>query len=331
MDERVSPEAQRPRTTLASLPPLQYASPRLKHYLEFLPFFLLHGCFQYLPEPAARALGHALADASRLVLRRRGAESLGRIRAVLGAAAGQTPAEKPEAVLRGSYRTFAENWVLLARSRDVGQKDLELKARLEGFDAVRQLGERGIGVIFATCHFGHWERASRLVDLAGFPAALMAGVQHNPLVDRVINRDRERGRNRVLHNRMGVRHAIALLRSGGRLVIVCDVDVGAHGVFVTFLGRPASTSRWPAELALRTGAWIVPAVTFMEDGGREVLRVAGTLDPGQYAADHESAVAAMTGEMNQLLSREIRAHPEQWFWMQRRWKTAPPGEKKPSP
>jgi KDO2-lipid IV(A) lauroyltransferase len=37
-------------------------------------------------------------------------------------------------------------------------------------------------------------------------------------------------------------------------------------------------------------------------------------------------VQADTQRVHTALENVIRAHPEQWLWIHRRWKTRPPGE-----
>ena len=107
-------------------------------------------------------------------------------------------------------------------------------------------------------------------------------------------------------------------------VLLVDQDARRHGVFVPFLGAPASTIPTPAELALRTGAAIIPA--FSERTGPGFRYVARFGPPVACAAsgDHGADVLRITAEINRRLEDAVRAHPEQWLWAHRRWKTAPP-------
>jgi KDO2-lipid IV(A) lauroyltransferase len=46
------------------------------------------------------------------------------------------------------------------------------------------------------------------------------------------------------------------------------------------------------------------------------------IDPRDYAA-RPDAVRAITERYTAALERLIRRHPEQYFWLHRRWKTRP--------
>ena len=59
-------------------------------------------------------------------------------------------------------------------------------------------------------------------------------------------------------------------------------------------------------------------------------------DDGSYRVVYEPAVAVeatedrdadilrLTAHCTQIIERWVRAHPELWLWMHRRWKTQPP-------
>jgi KDO2-lipid IV(A) lauroyltransferase len=51
-----------------------------------------------------------------------------------------------------------------------------------------------------------------------------------------------------------------------------------------------------------------------------------TIDPRDYAG-RPDAVKAITQRYHAALERLIRRHPEQYFWLHRRWKTQPAARK----
>ncbi|MFM7918924.1 MAG: lysophospholipid acyltransferase family protein, partial [Planctomycetaceae bacterium] len=111
--------------------------------------------------------------------------------------------------------------------------------------------------------------------------------------------------------------------------LLCDQDAGRSGVFVDFFGRPASTFKSIALLALQYdalvvvgGAWRLP--TEQQRGAQWVrfcLTTEAVLDPRNYP--DTNAVEQLTQDFTTALERLIRKAPEQYFWVHRRWKTAP--------
>jgi KDO2-lipid IV(A) lauroyltransferase len=65
------------------------------------------------------------------------------------------------------------------------------------------------------------------------------------------------------------------------------------------------------------------------DPARHVIRIrpAVTLDSGD---DEASALLENTRRMTRAIEDEIRAAPELWTWLHRRWRTQPAGEPRPA-
>jgi KDO2-lipid IV(A) lauroyltransferase len=91
------------------------------------------------------------------------------------------------------------------------------------------------------------------------------------------------------------------------------------------MGSPACTTPSLALVALRTGAAVVPTYSLPgEDGSYNVvyepeIEVTST-------GDLDADVHRLTAECTAHIERWVRARPELWLWMHRRWKTRPPEE-----
>ncbi len=96
-----------------------------------------------------------------------------------------------------------------------------------------------------------------------------------------------------------------------------------NAVFPTFFGVPAATAPTPAVLALRTGAPVIFAVTVPLGDGRHRVVYEGPLTVPR-TGDRGRDVLAFMQDLNDRLERHVRAHPEHWYWLHRRWKTRPP-------
>jgi KDO2-lipid IV(A) lauroyltransferase len=119
----------------------------------------------------------------------------------------------------------------------------------------------------------------------------------------------------------GGRGALAHMARGGYPGILIDQKLN-DGIAVDFFGRPAMTAPALAALALRFRCPVVPGhaqriaparLRFVVDPPLELP------DTGDRAAD----IAALTREVNATLERWIRACPESWLWLHRRWPDAP--------
>jgi KDO2-lipid IV(A) lauroyltransferase len=145
----------------------------------------------------------------------------------------------------------------------------------------------------------------------------------NPGVEALIGAQRERaGIGQIPSD--AVRRVYERLRANQWVAMLADQDARRAGVFVPFLGRPASTAIGPARIALATGAPIVAGFSWREPDGRHRLVVDAPLEiEAPEAAD---AALRLTAAHVRRLEQRIRERPEQWFWLHRRWKTTPPAD-----
>ena len=84
--------------------------------------------------------------------------------------------------------------------------------------------------------------------------------------------------------------------------------------------RWAWTFRSLAIIALATGAPVLPATSWREPDGRHVLRFEDALPPVEHENTGE-AIRIATRAYNAQLEALVLRHPEQWYWVHRRWKS----------
>jgi KDO2-lipid IV(A) lauroyltransferase len=192
--------------------------------------------------------------------------------------------------------------------------------QVHGLEHLDQGLERGRGAILLSGHFTTLELGARLLRLhRGFRP--MYRPSRNPVWDRIMLRSRERHVERAI-DRRDVRGTLRALRANEPVWYAPDQDYGReHSVFVPFFGVPAATITATARLAALSGAPVLPFFQERLPGGRG-YRV--TLDPPLegFPSGDEAADAA---RINRIIEERVRAHPEQYLWTHRRFKTRPPG------
>lgn len=178
----------------------------------------------------------------------------------------------------------------------------------------RAIGE-GRGVVFASAHLGPWERVAASLVAAGVPLTVVAREPYDPRLASIYTRLRsKRGVRAVYRGGPGAGVALVrVLRSGGVLGIPMDLSSRVPSVDVPFLGCPAPTPVGPARLAARTGAPLVV--------GTVAPAADGTLGLQFVRIEHDGDARELTARINAELSARIRAMPEAWPWMHRRWPT----------
>ncbi|HUK66398.1 MAG TPA: lipid A biosynthesis acyltransferase [Anaeromyxobacteraceae bacterium] len=198
----------------------------------------------------------------------------------------------------------------------------------DGFDRLEAERARGRGVIVCTGHFGHFEMLAAVHALKGIPITMITRPMGRSRLNDLWRGTRARAGVEDLIARKGetLKAARRALAAGRVLGYVIDQNQPARrAIFPRFFGVPAATSATPAVLALRTGTPVFFAVALPLDGGRHRVVIEGPLAvPTSGRRDED--VLAFTQDLNDRLERWVRAYPEQWYWLHRRWKTRPSGE-----
>lgn len=292
---------------------------RLRHRFEWLGFALLRGLLSVLPYRAAVALGSGCGRlAFELGVRRRVA-----VQNVIERIAPEGGQREAERIARESYRVMARTFTHLMIADRIDDGTLWRLIPRGDVDSLTAL--RGAGsALFVSGHFGNWELAVIAIRRSGVPLVALAGEQANSAVDLALRDVRARAGLQPLSARSGLRDAIRLLRDGTSLVTLPDQDARAKGIFVEFLGAPASAHVGVASLAQRTGAVVAPFVLVDAGGRYELVRgSAWRPEPGATKEENERAGAE---HFHRFLEEQVRRRPENYFWAHRRWKTRPRSE-----
>lgn len=292
----------------------------LRSLLETWAFGLLMALTRVVPRSALLRLGSLIGWLGYRLDRRHRRIALENVRSVYG---GSVQPAEARRLVRACWRHFGRITVDTLACHRMSRDRLERIVQYEGLQHLRAAYARGRGVLVFSGHFGHWELTALMQGYAGLPLALVTRPLDNPRLERLIARFRERSGNRVIHKRNAVREMVRALRSGIGVAIVIDQDARGAGVFVPFLGRPASTTPTLATLALRTGAAVVPTFSVpLPDGSYRIVYEPEV--PVVDTGDRDRDVLELTATCTAIVERWVRGHPELWLWMHRRWKTAPP-------
>jgi KDO2-lipid IV(A) lauroyltransferase len=195
----------------------------------------------------------------------------------------------------------------------------------ENFDAAQR---RGKGVLFLTGHMSAWEVAPFAHALYGHPLHFLVRPIANRRVDALINGYRCLSGNRPIEKNRSARAILKVLGDGGTVGILSDHNSSIEeGVFVPFFGVLASTTSGLARIALRTDAAVLPGFLSWDDALRKYrLRFEPAVELAR-SEDEEADVIENTARFTQVIEAYVRAHPDQWLWVHKRWKTRPSEEK----
>ena len=277
-----------------------------------------------LPETWAAGLFRVVAD---IAWRRQGPRVRtleGNLRRVLATRAdvplSDVSGAELRAVSREAMRSYARYWLevfrlpvmdtgrLVAQTIEVGHHE-EMLAHLRA----------GRGVVIPLPHTGNWDQAAVWVIHrgAGSFTTVMERLEPESVYRRFLA-FREGLGMEVLPATGGpspFRVLTQRLRAGKLVALPCDRDVTGSGIEVDFFGEKALMMVGPAALAVQTGAALMPATLWFEDGrwGVEIHEEIAVPATG----DRRDKAAAMTQQVARIFERAISEHPADWHMLQR--------------
>jgi lauroyl/myristoyl acyltransferase len=270
-----------------------------------------------LPGPVAAVVFDAVATG----MRWSGVGGVRQLRVNLAQVLGKTP-DSPAvtaAAARGvhSYLRYWREFFGLAGWSPDRIRDTVV---FESLDRVATARDAGRGAVLALPHSGNWDLAGAALVLNGHRFATVAQrLRPERLYQRFVTHRAALGME-VLpadETRRAVTTLARRLRAGQVVCLVADRDTSAAGIGVRFCDAPTTFPAGPAQLALRTGAALLP-VSLWYDGPQLRVRIHPEIVPPGDGATRLRA-ATMTQELADVFTAAVRRHPHDWHVLQPVW------------
>ncbi|MSQ42188.1 MAG: hypothetical protein EXR65_04040 [Dehalococcoidia bacterium] len=225
---------------------------------------------------------------------------------------------------RGCARSAARYYADFARSPHQAPERAFAEVECwDGIDHFFSAYDRGCGVIMISAHLGGPEFLVRAASFLGMEMLALTEPLSPPRLHALVHEVRNApGARFVPTGRGGVRETIEQLRGGRVVALLADRELQGAGRSVPFFGERTRLPSGPVELALRTGAAVVPTFTYRTGTARYrvVFKPALALPRG---GGREAEVEAGMLALACVLEDGIRAAPEQWFALQPVWRGLP--------
>jgi lauroyl/myristoyl acyltransferase len=214
--------------------------------------------------------------------------------------------------VRCVFRNSAKNYFDLAKLSRINLENLKDKVMIEGLHHLTREVNKRKGVIIASAHLGNYEFGAHVIASRGIDMTILVEAFNSTPFRRKLVSLRQRNGVRILPVGMnGMKEGIQTLRRGGTVTIVCDRDIQKKGINVKFLGKETSFPVGAIDLALRTGAAVVPIFSLRRPNNTTSIFVEPPLKLSNIQ-DHDQALMASLKCLVAVLEKYIHAYPEQW-------------------
>jgi KDO2-lipid IV(A) lauroyltransferase len=190
---------------------------------------------------------------------------------------------------------------------------------VENFEAIKNKSS-----ILLTPHFVGMDVGGQWVAQHTDTVCMYANQKNRYLTELLLHKRARFGNQRLYSRQQGLRSILKGMREGMPFIYPTDQDQGVRdGAFIPFFGVPAATMTSLSRIAQMTGAKIVPCITRLLPGGEGYVL---TFYPAweNYPSGDDIADAR---RMNEFIEQRVLEMPEQYFWLHKRFKTRPEGEK----
>lgn len=219
-------------------------------------------------------------------------------------------------IARASLRHLAMNLVEYSFLPWIDKSNLSRHFDFHGTEVLEGALAHGRGVLLLTLHLGNGDLGCSALSVRGYPMVMVSKFFSWKWLNDLWFGMRERVGTKFVAPRNSSYALLKALKTGHAVVIPLDQFTGPPiGVRTTFFKRETGTAAGLAIMAQRSGAPVVCAYAYRTPGGRH-----------QICFSRELSVEGLTVEeatqsFNDELEGLVRAHPEQWMWIHKRWKT----------
>jgi KDO2-lipid IV(A) lauroyltransferase len=216
------------------------------------------------------------------------------------------------------FEALGMSIVELGLGRWASDRKLLAMTRIEGAEHIRRATDRGIGVILLSAHFTTLEISGRVLSLHSPPFDAVYRKNRSEFMTEILRTNRERSARGTIEKN-DIKSMIRSLREGTPVWYAPDQSYNRkQSALLPFFGVPAMTNTATGTLARLGKAVVIPFFPRRLPEGGYLLTI---LPPvGGIAGDDP---VEDTRKYLEILERQIRLCPEQYYWVHRKFKNRP--------
>lgn len=286
--------------------------------LKYLALLLSYKLLGWLPTPAAYFIADRAATVAYYLrggLRRNVQQN---IRQVMGPDAdpGEVRAATKKA-LRNVTRYYAD---LLLTPRLNVHRFLEKNLTIYGLEYLTDTVASGRGVIVISAHYGNPELVVQAAGALGIKAFVITEpLQPQALSDLVHRLRCSKGQMFRPVSVSTMKEAVRWLREGKVVSLLCDRDIQHTGIMLPFCGAEAQLPVGTAQLAMRTGAVVLPMFCRRTHGNHFDVYAEPPLEM-TVTGDEANDVRVNTLKIISCIEKYLRLDPGQWLVLEPIWR-----------
>jgi len=240
----------------------------------------------------------------------------------------ELPRKQARTIARKSFLHSGRSFLEILYSED-DYRFLYKNISVPDMQIVNSMRHTARPIVFACAHFGAWELLSSVIVLL-MQEKTGKGVVRLPKdknLAEIMLHLRSKSRIKMVPHRHAAPEILRHLRGGGLAGFLADHNCShSEALFLPFLGKKAAVNIGPALLAVRSEAIVWPVFLLRLPGQKYRLISARPQDTRTLNGNRREKIEKCAEYYTNAIAEMVKQHPEQWFWMHKRWKTRPEQE-----
>lgn len=227
-------------------------------------------------------------------------------------------AQQIDATARQTLRNHLKNYYDFFRASRLSSDQIKSMVDAHGLEHLDAARAKGKGVIFITAHFGNLDIVGQTFALRGYQVTTPAEhVKPEILFQAIVSVRGSKGM-KLIPVDGPLLSLVRALKKNEIIGLASDLDITKSGIIVPFFGAPARLPDGYAQLALKTGAPILPAFTIRKADNTFEGYAEPTIELVR-TDDNQADVRAGVEQIVRVMEKWIGAHPEQWVMFHKIW------------
>jgi len=225
------------------------------------------------------------------------------------------------AIVQRALRNFFRACVEIGIALSASQEQLRREIALSGCERLDAALAKGRGVIVLSAHLGNFFLVGTRLAIEGYITHVLVNQPEDLRLAKLWDDCRSQAQLKTIHARPRREAFLKLnevLRRNEVVVVIADEYRSGSGIQVPLFGKTVIARRGPVTLALRTGAAIVPACMVRQSDDSLELDIEPELELERSVRD-QTRIRENTVRITEWLEHRVRAHPDQWNWLNFRW------------
>ena len=227
-------------------------------------------------------------------------------------------ASERDALALAHFEALGMSLIELALGRWASDRKLLAMTRIEGAEHIRNATDRGHGVILLSAHFTTLEISGRVLSLNCPPFDAVYRKNRNEFMTEILRTNRERSARSTIEKN-DIKSMVRSLREGTPVWYAPDQSYDRkQSALLPFFGVPSMTNTATGTLARLGRAVAIPFFPRRLPEGGYVLSILPPIEglPSEDPVED-------TKKYLEILERQVRLCPEQYYWVHRKFKNRP--------